>query len=523
MIQRSRSRFTSAALFLAVVSAVSGSAHAQTSEVESAPAPIFRRAVNFAETIPLRDLPADTGVYDKSRSRRSGGGNVEIGETNMRAIRKIDPNAQPDADGALRLDNHGIKPDVLPAPSLVFDGISNAENQALFGFRVNPPDTNGDVGPNHYVQIANLALRVFDKTGAPLSPPLKLSAIFAPLGTPASLRDDGDPIALYDPMADRWLISQFAQPTGTGTPPYHQLIAISKTPDPLGAYYLYDFIVSNGNNQLNDYPHFGVWPDGYYMSTNQLLNGATFDGAGVFAFDRVKMLAGDPSAGFIYFNRNLASFPEGQAGMLPADMDGVRPPPPGAPCPFAYFTATEFGDPADGMRIFDFRADFATPANSTFTERAESAAVPGGGIPVAPFNPLAPAGRDAVPQPSPASNTAARLDALSDRLMHRLQYINFGTHESLVVNHTVNVGADQTLANYRAGVRYYQFRKSLGNNTYFVAEQGTHAPADTTHRWLGSAAMNAGGDLAVGFSASSLTVFRRSAMRRGSRPIRRAR
>ena len=484
-------------------------AGAQTTrgKVPAAPPPLFRKAVNFAETIPLRDMPADTGVYDKARSMRSERAKVEVGETNVRAIRTIEPGVVPDVDGALSLQNHGIAPQVLPPPTLVFDGVSNADNAALFGFHVSPPDTNGDVGPNHYVQVVNLALRVFNKSGAPAGPAVKFSTIFAALGTPASLRDDGDPIALYDPMADRWMLSQFAFPTGTGTPPYHQLIAVSKTPDPLGVYYLYDFIVSDGNNEFNDYPHFGVWPDGYYMSTNQFLNGGSFDGGGVFAFDRVKMLAGDPNAGFVYFNRNLASFPEGQAGMLPADMDGVRPPPMGAPCPFAYFTATEFGDPIDGMRIFDFRADFERPPNSTFTERPESAAIPGGGIPVAPFNPLAPPGKDAVPQPSPASNTTARLDAVADRLMHRLQYINFGTHESLVVNHTVNVGADQTLANYRAAVRYYQFRKNAGNNPYAVFEQGTHAPADTTHRWMGSAAMNAAGDLAVGFSASSTSVF----------------
>nr|MBA2431916.1 carboxypeptidase regulatory-like domain-containing protein [Chthoniobacterales bacterium] len=465
-------------------------------------------------------MPADPDEYDKTRSMRYRGEEVEAGEKNKDPIRAINLDKVPDLDGALSLQNHDM-PTVLPPPSLVFDGVSNSDNATLFGFRISPPDTVGDVGPNHYVQVVNLALRIFNKNGTPAGPAVKFSTIFAPLGTPASLRDDGDPIVLYDPMADRWMLSQFAFPTGTSTPPYHQVIAVSKTPDPTGPYYIYDFIVSNGNNQFNDYPHFGVWPDGYYMADNQFLNGGSFDGAGVFAFDRVKMLKGDPNAGFIYFNRNLASFPEGQGGMLPADMDGVRPPPPGTPCPFAYFVANEFGDPRDGMRIFDFRADFDTPANSTFTERPESAAFPLGGIAVAAFNPLSPTGRDDVPQPPPASNTTARLDAISDRLMHRLQYVNFGTHESLVTTHTVNVGPDQTLANYRAGVRYYQFRKNPGNNPYTVFDQGTHAPADTTHRWMGSAAINASGDLAVGFSASSLSVFPsiRYAARYGTDPL----
>jgi subtilisin-like proprotein convertase family protein len=469
--------------------------------------PISRRAVGFAVSPALRDLPAAPALT-QTELNKIGKEDREANEKNREFIRRASPFAPPEADGALQQSLVNI-PTVLPTPSLVFDGNSNADNATLFGFRLSPPDTEGDVGPNHYVQVINLSIRIFDKAGNPLIPARKFSSVFTALGAPCGDQDGGDPVALYDPMADRWMLSQFCFPFGDTTPPYFEEIAISQTPDPTGAYYLYNFNVSNGNNEFPDYPHLGVWPDGYYMTTNQFLNGGAFDGGGVFAFDRQKMLVGDPSASFIYFNRNLANFPEGQAGMLPADMDGVRPPPPGAPCPFAYFTANEFGDPADGMRIFDFHADFATPANSTFTERPESAAVPGGGIPVAAFNPSAPTGRDAVPQPAPASNTTARLDAISDRLMHRLQYINFGSYESLVVTNTVNVGADQTLANYRAGIRYYQFRKNPGVNPYAPFEQATWAglAGDTTHRWMGSAAMNAAGDLAVGYSASSSTVF----------------
>ncbi|MDX6695391.1 MAG: hypothetical protein QOF02_2994 [Blastocatellia bacterium] len=475
-------------------------------------APISKSAVGFAESRPLRDMP-DTAV--RVKPGKSKAAEHEVNEKNRADIRRVDPNVKPDADAALQYfvdpeSRSGANaPTVLPTPSLVFDGNSNQDNANLFAFRLSPPDTEGDVGPNHYVQVINLTIRIFDKAGTPLIPAKKFSDIFTALGPPCGAEDGGDPIALYDPMADRWMLSQFCFPF-PDPGPYFETIAISKTPDPTGAYWLYNFQVSGPpDNEFPDYPHLGVWPDGYYMTTNQFAQGVTFDGGGMFAFDRKKMLVGDPTASFIYFNRKLATFPEGQAGMLPADMDGVRPPPVGTPCPFAYFTATEFGDPADGMRMFDFHADFATPANSTFIERPESSAVPGGGIPVAPFNPLAPTGRDAVPQPAPASATTARLDAISDRLMHRLQYINFGTHESLVVTHTVNVGADQTLANYRAGLRYYQFRKNLGVAPWAPFEQATFSGAvgDTTHRWMGSAAMNAAGDLAVGFSASSTSVF----------------
>ncbi|MBA4182632.1 MAG: hypothetical protein H0X49_01285, partial [Acidobacteria bacterium] len=85
----------------------------------------------------------------------------------------------------------------MPATSLSFDGLSNNDNAAAYGFRAVPPDTNGDVGPNHYVQSVNILTRVFDKSGNALTPPFKLSSIFSVLGTTCSQRNDGDPIVLY--------------------------------------------------------------------------------------------------------------------------------------------------------------------------------------------------------------------------------------------------------------------------------------------------------------------------------------
>jgi hypothetical protein len=212
------------------------------------------------------------------------------------------------------------------------------------------------------------------------------------------------------------------------------------------------------------------------------------------------MLVGDPTASLIYFNLNLASHPERILGMLPSDLDGLTPPPPGRPNTFVYFTADEFADPADGLRLFDFHADFATPANSTFTERAESTyAAP---LAVAPFDashPAVPPDRRDIRQPPPATDANA-LDSKSDRLMHRLQYRTFGDHETLVVNHTVNVGSGATLATYRAGVRYYALARPLPGGSFTVAEQATFAPADGNSRWMGSAAMDHEGNLAVGYS-----------------------
>jgi subtilisin-like proprotein convertase family protein len=412
-----------------------------------------------------------------------------------RTFRTEDPWAEPSRDTVVQ-EAQDLSPEPsLADPEVSFDGLSNQNNAASFGFQVSPPDTNGDVGPNHYVQMTNLLVRVFNKAGAPVSQPFRLSTLFQQLGGQCAAEDAGDPVVLYDPLADRWLLTQFAFAT-TSAPPYHECFAISQTPDPTGSYFLFDFVTPGAN--FPDYPKLGVWPDAYYMTTNQFLNGATFNGAGIFAFDRAKMVAGDPTAAMVYVNLNITDFPEAIGGMLPADVDGLTPPPPGTPGVFSYFVADEFGATRDALRVFDFRVNFANPASSAFVERAESP------IAVAPFNPLTPTGRDDIQQP-PAASTAAALDSIADRLMFRLAYRNFGGHESLFATHTVNVGTGTTLATFKSGVRYYELRRAPGE-PFAIAEQATFAP-NADSRWMPSGAMDHQGNLAIGYNVTSRTTF----------------
>src|SRR5439155_21157534 len=103
----------------------------------------------------------------------------------------------------------------MPPPLLTFDGI----NSSASGCGCLPPDTNGDVGPNHYVQTVNPGFRVFDKSGNPLTPFTTYNSFFAPLGTGnpcGNNQNDGDPIAFYDQIADRWVLSDFAFPSFPG-------------------------------------------------------------------------------------------------------------------------------------------------------------------------------------------------------------------------------------------------------------------------------------------------------------------
>ncbi len=395
--------------------------------------------------------------------------------------RSVEPGIYPaklehDADGSIGR----FSALAMPTPLLSVDGLTNFDNIAIYNAAILPPDVTGDVGPLHYVQAENALVRIYDKNAAPITGPFKLSDLFAPLGTACSARNDGDPIVLYDPLADRWLISQYC----TNAPPFRQLIAISTSGDPTLSYYLYEFVMPN--IRLNDFPKFGVWPDGYYMSTEEF-TGSDFTGMGAFAFDRAKMLAGNPDASYIYFSRPSSTTTR-LGNLLPADLDGLRPPPTGSPNTFSGFSATEYGDAQDAIRLFDFHADFTNPLNSTFAERPESP------IPVSAFDPTSLSGRADIAQPAPGE----MLDANSDRLNYRAAYRNFGASESLVFNQTVRLSTEP----YRAGVRVYELKK-LGS-AFVTAEQSTIGETSSS-RWIGNTSQDGQGNLAISYNHVSDT------------------
>jgi len=373
----------------------------------------------------------------------------------------------------------------MPATGFNFEGVNNVNG-------VLPPDTNGDVSPNHYVQWVNLSMQIWEIDRATHSVtsvygPTNGNAVWSGFGDECETANDGDPIVLYDHLADRWFISQFALPYFPNGP-FFQCIAVSQTPDPTGVWYRYAFpwLNGNGDDVMNDYPHFGVWPDGYYLTVNQFAEGTTaWSGAGVAAYERDKMLLGQV-ARQVYFD--LYNVNDVFGGMLPSDLDGEAPPA-GAPNYFAEVDDSSWIGPDDAMRLWEFHVDWNNINNSTFGNNGNPNLV----LPVAEFTPMS----QGIPQPG----TSVRLDNLADRLMHRLQYRNFGTHESLVTNHTVNAG------NSRAGVRWYELRRSGG--AWSIYQQGTYAGDgdNSEHRWMGSAAVDAAGNLSIGYSLSSGSVY----------------
>ena len=361
----------------------------------------------------------------------------------------------------------------IASPLQNFEGVNNVNG-------VLPPDTNGDVGPNHYMQWVNLSFAIYSKTGTLLYGPAAGNTLWSGFGGACQTSNDGDPIVQYDHLADRWMVSQFALPNYPSGP-FYQCIAVSQTSDPTGAWYRYSFLISN--TKLNDYPHFGVWPDGYYMSINQFA-GNSWGGAGAVAFERTKMLQGLPAQA-VYFD--LYSIDPNLGGMLPADLDGPAPAA-GAPNVFAQMDDDAYGYSPDQLRLYNFHVDWANPSNSTFTQAST--------LLTAAFDSnMCNGSRNCIPQ---KGTRRRKLDAIADRLMYRLQYRNFGSYQTIVANQTVDAGGDH------AGIRWYELRNTGGSWSIF--QQGTYAP-DATHRWMGSVAMDKSGNIGLGYSASSTNIY----------------
>ncbi len=328
-----------------------------------------------------------------------------------------------------------------------------------------PPDTNGDVGPSHYIQTVNTSIGIYDKTGA-LITAFTFDTLMNGIGTPCDATNMGDPIVLYDRYSGRWIITDFAWASTRG--PFYECIAVSKTGDPVsGGWWFYALTADSLN--LNDYPKLGVWPDGIYMSANMFKRARTFAGVKVWAINREALISGQPLR-TVAFTLGTA-----YASLLPANILGSTQPPTPAPAFFASIYAPST------LRLWKFTVNWTTPTASTFTGPTA--------IPVTSYsNPTF-----RIPQ----LGSTETLDTLGGRLMMQLQYRNIGGVESLWVNHTV-------VSNNVAGVRWYEVRNLRTTPT--VYQQGTYQP-DSNHRWMGALAVDNDGNMAVGYSVSSSAMY----------------
>ncbi len=337
-----------------------------------------------------------------------------------------------------------------------------------------PPDTHGDVGPNHYIQAVNNSVAIFNKTGTRLAA-YTLDTFFDGTGTSCDADNNGDPVVVYDPYVDRWIVTDFAW-TNTQNGPYYECIAISKTSDPVsGGWWQYGFRADDATHAwLNDYPKLGVWADGIYMGVNMFdcltstCSSATYKGVRVWALNRDDMISGAAlrSVRFDLGSGYFSVFPSNARGALP---------PSGTPNFFTSIVAPST------LQMWKFHVDWTNTANSTFTGPTN--------ISVASFS-----------EPSvqvPQLGSTEQVDTLGDRLMVQIQYRNRSGTESLWATHSVATGGV-------TGIRWYEIRNP--NGTPSVYQQGTYQP-DSNYRWMGSLAVDSQGNMAVGYSVSSSSMY----------------
>lgn len=372
----------------------------------------------------------------------------------------------------------------MPALSKNFEGIG--EGLAGYFDCCAPPDTNGDVGPNDYVQTVNLDFAIFNKTtGAITFGPAAMNTLWAGFGGDCESDNDGDPTVNYDQLADRWVIAQFAVEGATSK----ECVAVSTTGNPAGAYnrYAFDF-----GTDFPDYPKLAVWPDAYYATYNNF--GAFFRGT-VCAMDRTNMLAGN-AANQICFDD------DGDGGALASDLEGTTLPPGGSPNFVFQISYNNFNTTTltmSGLKLWKFHVDFATPANSTFT---------GPTIVPTTLNALT-CGKDYVFGSGRGScikepGTKQRLESLADRIMHRVTYRNFGTYESILINHANRLEGSTVggkPGSVKTGIKWYELRDPNGTHTLF--QQALYAPNKRTARWMASMAQDKLGNIAMGYSVSN--------------------
>jgi hypothetical protein len=458
----------------------------------------FSEAVGFDKTPPLREMVAQRA--------QAGIGLLGLDSNEIVDIR---PDRGPEVtdqgysgDGALqgasalRALTAELSSLAIPGTMANFEGLSNEDNRTLFGFRVAPPDPVGDVGPNHYVEMVNLAFAVYDKQGNMLLGPAPIGALWEGFDVEDCTDPSGDPIVIYDQLEDRWLLSQFT----TRGPDYYDCVAISQTGDPTGAYYRYAFITQpdpdpRGGTFFPDYPKYGVWTDSYIMTTRDF--GWVDYGISVYALEKNKMLEGSPKARAVQFFLDSVDVPLHLIGdgLLPPDIDGTRRPIDriAAPIVGTMDDNAFYGAPFDALNIWELWVQWKANPVAWLNLAVQ--------LPVAEFDsafPCFPTSRDCIPQPGVTERTRF-LDVLSyrQRPTHRLAYRNFGAYEGMVTTQSVEARPGM------AGMRWYEIRRTDG--VYSLYQQGTYAPDDGVHRWMGSIAQDWQGNMALGYSVSNAT------------------
>jgi len=350
---------------------------------------------------------------------------------------------------------------------------------------VNPSDPVITVGPAHVIQMINAStgsrVRIFNKDGSPAGAAFNFSAI-------TGIQGAGDPIALYDQLANRWVLTEFGYSGGVTSYVNTLIIAVSATEDPFGTWYSYAFA---DNSFFVDFPKFAVWNDAYYATSNDFnTSGTAYLGSSIYAFDRTKMLNGDLTATAI---RQRFNSPDGRFfSMAPISLEGSAAPPAGLPGGFLYYSANEFtSDPADADSLYfmSMTPNFTTPA-------ATGIGTPQRMLLTALDDELCTATRGRCIDQQ--TNTATDLEDLAGRITNKIVYRNFGSYQGIVLNFTVDANGSGL-----GGIRWMELRRP--GSTWNVHQEGTWAP-DGNERWLGGITYDGLGNIGLMYNVSGTTA-----------------
>jgi len=368
-----------------------------------------------------------------------------------------------------------------PLPSASFDGLDFANWGAG-----HPPDTVGDVGPTYYIQSINSSVGIFRKSDGVRVAAFTLNTFMSQgnFGNLCDTNNFGDPVVLYDTFEDRWVITDFAFKLDVGNnvvnpPGAFQCFAVSKSGDPVsGGWNFYSINTAGG---LGDYPKFGIWPDGLYMTASIFgyPNGAPFQNPRAYAFNKAQMYAGTPTVQVVSFD-----LPANDFTVLPSNARlQTGTPPTGTP---NYYVSTwQF---TNALSVYKFHVDWDRISLSTFSS------------PETPLSPTSWPNQSVANAPSLGGNN---LDVLQIRAMMQNQYTNLGGVESLWDTHTVRRSSGGF-----AAPRWYQLNVTGGTVAANTAQAATFDPdgANVIHRFMPSLAVDRMGDMALGYSTSSSTT-----------------
>jgi len=399
----------------------------------------------LGETIPLRDFP----TVDEFNGTTEDASEVPM------ALRNA-PRPKLNSTSATSDPLSQTEPTYRDSsnPLVNFDGIAISESGGFI-----PPDPSGAVGPNHYVVAVNISVKIFDKVGVLLAGPTNLGAFIG--------GGNGDPIIIYDRLADRYFLSQFRSSTNS------LIIGVSTSPDPTDTYHLYNFPLTS----FPDYPHYSVWTEAYILTANK-------GGQTTYTLERDVMLAGGASPQIMGFplpgvvrNPNTVFSPE-PAHLLgeqyPADVPGY----------IVYLQDDGWnGVNTDHLKIWEIDIDWDT--SSSISTPVE--------IPLAPFDSVFfPFGTGDVSQPG----TSQRIDNIGGVISYMANYRSFPTHNSFIINFNVDIGSTTS------GIRWIELRNT-GVGPWSLHQEGTWTIADGDGRFMGSNSIDEEGNIALAYNVGS--------------------